>query len=140
MTKTARATRFPELRQRDIRKNEIKNKKGDVDFLDSKEQEKILTKIALHVGLDEDRAKKNKIRPYCIACQNEIASIFEDSIQTYNSVICTVSGNYGSTVFDPVSESEGILIFILCDACLVTRKGIYRSRGNKRPIDFDPCE
>lgn len=59
-------------------------------------------------------------------------------LQTYDSVICSTHGNYGSTVFDAMDESDGYLIFILCDKCLLTRKGVYRYRKGQELVVFDP--
>jgi len=66
------------------------------------------------------------------------------SNQPYGAVMCSSSGNYGSTVFDPVMGGQVELVFNICDECLVKKKGLFLlcERVYQRPKfeykGFDP--
>lgn len=56
----------------------------------------------------------------CIVCGGTLERAFEDyESQPNDGVMCSATGNYGSTVFDPMDLSE--LAFNLCDVCLVQK-------------------
>lgn len=58
----------------------------------------------------------------CIRCEKKLFAVCDSeedvSYQPYRGVMCTSSGNYGSTVFDSLSGKES-MHFVVCDACLV---------------------
>lgn len=72
----------------------------------------------------------------CIVCGEPLKNVWEDTQnQPDDGVACTTSGNYGSTVWDPVLTGE-FLEFNICDPCLV-RAGqqgrVYVAR-TRRPV------
>jgi hypothetical protein len=76
----------------------------------------------------------------CVRCGKVLRPVqdAQDCYQPYGGIICTSSGNYGSTRFDPIALEErgNELLFFLCDECLVERKdAMYLLRAKrKNPI------
>jgi hypothetical protein len=55
----------------------------------------------------------------CIVCGEVLEQAIPEkpeSFQPYKGLMCTTSGNYGSTIYDPVGPRS--LIFIVCDSCM----------------------
>lgn len=56
----------------------------------------------------------------CIICENVLVECFEHDdtfIQPSNGLVCSTTGNYGSTVYDPVEMNPARLLFNICDDC-----------------------
>ena len=87
----------------------------------------------------------------CVICETILYSPFpnipEDEVgnQPDMAVACTTSGNYGSTVLDPVVDNIK-LVFNICDNCLLEKRGLFLLAVQKyeRPryeyLPFDPRE
>ncbi len=59
----------------------------------------------------------------CICCDKKLAPIHDDEpcYQPSGGVMCTSTGNYGSTAFDSIHGEEELLFFV-CDECLMSKK------------------
>src|SRR4029077_20185561 len=64
----------------------------------------------------------------CIICKTKHEIEYQDKHgyvhSVYDAVLCDSTGNYGSTVFDPLFGIEK-LQFIVCDKCLVERADLF---------------
>ncbi len=73
-------------------------------------------------GISPDNLPPGNSLHHCIACEKEMHG--EDySGKTdvlYDGLICQTTGNYGSTIFDPMSGREKVQFF-LCDECAITK-------------------
>lgn len=73
-------------------------------------------------GISPDNLPPGNSLHYCIVCEKEMHG--EDySGKTdvlYDGLICQTTGNYGSTIFDPMGGHEKVQLF-LCDACAITK-------------------
>lgn len=58
------------------------------------------------------------LKKNCFKCGKELESVFPDKFQAYAGTQFVSYGHYGSTVFDPMNESEYIEI-VICDDCLL---------------------
>lgn len=59
----------------------------------------------------------------CIRCDSVLTPVNPEdrySLQPYDGVVCSTSGNYGSRLFDAFDGMY--LAFSLCDACLYTKR------------------
>jgi hypothetical protein len=56
----------------------------------------------------------------CIICGKTLRRAFSAVDQPSEGVMCITNGNYGSTVYDPMSNTRESLAFNICDPCLVT--------------------
>lgn len=55
----------------------------------------------------------------CIICGKTLDRVFDEyESQPSDGVMCTTTGNYGSTVFDTITGDE-LLHFNICDPCLI---------------------
>jgi hypothetical protein len=64
--------------------------------------------------------KKPPMTKRCLICEKEIE---EDDISVHNATVWTSHGNYGSSVYDPMSGGV-YLEAMICDACLTRKKGL----------------
>jgi hypothetical protein len=74
----------------------------------------------------------------CIICGCPLERAFDDyEAQPSDGVMCSTSGNYGSTVYDPMDLSE--LAFNICDDCLVekAKEGRVMTTRYHRPVNVD---
>lgn len=56
----------------------------------------------------------------CIVCLGRIERVIDDyELQPHDAIMCSSTGNYGSTVFDPIGEEKQQLRFNVCDNCLI---------------------
>jgi len=46
-----------------------------------------------------------------------LEAVFESPLQPYGGVMCSTTGNYGSTFYDPF-DRMGYVAFCICDECL----------------------
>lgn len=54
----------------------------------------------------------------CIICGRRLMRVSDEyEAQADDAVMCSTSGNYGSTVYDPMNGE--VLLFNICDKCLV---------------------
>jgi len=63
----------------------------------------------------------------CIVCLTQLyfagPESRENKIQPYGGLVCSATGNFGSTLFDPPQiEEQEELVFLLCDNCLKERR------------------
>lgn len=56
----------------------------------------------------------------CIRCNK---TLVRQNGFVYDAVIFTSPGNYGSKVYDPMNDQEGLMIY-LCDTCLLDRQSV----------------
>ena len=54
----------------------------------------------------------------CLVCEKELEA---DCHTTYGATIWRSDGNYGSSVYDPISESRYLEAHV-CDVCLLSKK------------------
>lgn len=74
----------------------------------------------------------------CLICGCPLERAFDGfEAQPNDGVMCETSGNYGSTVFDPMDLSE--LAFNICDDCLVEKaeQGRVMVTRYYRPVNVD---
>jgi hypothetical protein len=64
---------------------------------------------------------------HCISCGCKLKK--DDFV--HGAVLCYTTGNYGSTVFDPVGDSSQFLQFYLCDECLKKKSNIINHLTSK---------
>lgn len=62
----------------------------------------------------------------CIKCGREFTPADgaqdRDTLAPYEALLFIARGNYGSAVYDPMSDREYLLV-IICDACIVKAAG-----------------
>lgn len=66
----------------------------------------------------------------CFVCRTELSSVNHDSDLPhvpYKGTVFTASGNFGSTVYDPVMSYRGHLSINVCDSCMLDRKDLVLS-------------
>jgi hypothetical protein len=76
----------------------------------------------------------------CIVCDKELRPIHATSPhQPYGGVMAVVSGNYGSTIYDPPSHTRSYLLMYVCDECLVSagQDGTVFEVTKPRPVLVD---
>lgn len=90
--------------------------------------------------------------PSCIVCDKLLESAFptvpfeEVGTQPSEGVIFFASGNYGSTIFDPVSYAHYQITINICDGCIVAKQGLITKVVPKRVkpsyeyLPYDPNE
>lgn len=58
----------------------------------------------------------------CLVCDKELKNCMgSESFQPNGGVMLTCTGNYGSTVFDPIEGGRSYFEMYLCDQCLVDK-------------------
>lgn len=77
------------------------------------------------------------IANFCFVCDKELQLVDpgfkEDSAQCNDALMFSSSGNYGSTVYDPIGGRTELLINI-CDACIVLKKDRVLVATIERPL------
>lgn len=70
----------------------------------------------------------------CIICGTKLQACFDYVAQPDDGVMCSTSGNYGSTVYDPFDGR--FLAFNICDECLVIagQQGRLMESRRSRPV------
>ncbi len=70
----------------------------------------------------------------CIVCDKPLEAFPEYILQPNDAVMCRTTGNYGSTVFDPIFTGD-TLHFNICDECLVAKSDSIRmTTGGYQPV------
>jgi hypothetical protein len=59
--------------------------------------------------------------PNCIVCREQLSAVYPGSVQPSGGTLFSASGNYGSTVFDPMRRGISLTV-VICDVCLPDRK------------------
>lgn len=57
----------------------------------------------------------------CIICECDIETDKHDIV--YDATIWSTTGNYGSTIYDPMEEGTKLEAYI-CDRCLIRKKSL----------------
>ena len=75
----------------------------------------------------------------CIVCDKLLYRVLDDyELQPNDAVMCSTTGNYGSTVFDPMGQQT--LHFNICDTCIVKLrdKGVIALADKRYPSAIVP--
>ncbi len=70
----------------------------------------------------------------CIKCEKHLHKATDDPLQPRYGIVCSSHGNYGSTVFDPVSEDARMVLHV-CDECLEGNPQLVHIFRNGRKVD-----
>jgi hypothetical protein len=54
----------------------------------------------------------------CFKCNKVLQELFDDSGSVNGGTLWTSIGNFGSRLFDAMSEADGHLELVICDECL----------------------
>lgn len=80
----------------------------------------------------------------CFSCGKELEPAFKETFdgiynQPHGGTVFRSSGHYGSTVWDPVTDSKHIELTI-CDTCLVAYKArVLLVKERSRAPEYDVC-
>lgn len=94
---------------------------------------------AVQVRLPRKPAPKPTYDLACFRCGHDLEPTWEGSRDAWGGTTFRSSGNYGSTVFDPMSAAEELEV-IICDGCLrtVARLAPHLVRLLKHAKHFPP--
>lgn len=77
---------------------------------------------------------------HCFSCNKQLKKVFKDGEhpQPYGGAMFYSSGNYGSTVWDPMGAGD--LLIIICDECIVERSEVITEypTGSKEGNPWTP--
>lgn len=65
----------------------------------------------------------------CFVCGKQLDRVHDDfEMHPYGAVLCRTDGNYGSRVLDSGISDREMVVFLVCDDCLIERADRTRQR------------
>lgn len=83
-----------------------------------------------------------KIERVCIVCDKGLVSAFGGNQQNEDewnnppdeATVWTTTGNYGSALYDPITNTDEFLQCFICDTCLAKKRNLVQKVSRVRPV------